>query len=370
MYNNTYAYNLTNGEIHDNLSSYFALLLLLLSVLGFVGNSSVMLSIYCFRFLQKPCNYLIGSLAAADVFVCIFIMPLATYQEVGHGAWHLGKVSCNLYLCVDVILTSATIWNLALISLDRYLAITKPFWYSPHRTVRNAVYGIIIAWATPVVLSVPAGFLLDGVVKQSTFYCIPKKNAFFYIFSAVVAFYIPCSLMVAVYFLIWKATRRLESRRKERQHFQSTTTNSGDNASHSVSSRDRIKMDKLYVSSTASAENPSNSSGVFSFDKPVIKRISLAREKRAAVVMCIVLMAFISCWLPFFCFITVHGILITRPLGRVSFQLVHWLGWFNSTLNPLVYASLKHDFQRAFKRLWSDCRNKNIKKNGVKGEPK
>ncbi len=323
-----------------------SLLLLQLSLFGLFGNSAIIFSIYYVRSLRKPCNYLIGSLAVADILVSVLIMPLAVYQEIDYGAWHLGEIFCKLFLCTDVICTSATIWNLSLIAMDRYLAITKPFWYSPHRTVRNAFYAIIFAWATPVLLSVPAGFILKGETSGTTFICIPKKDAFFFVFSAVVAFYIPCSMITTVYFLIWRATRRLENRRKERKGSPGTVP-------VSITSVPNSLQMVIHSDTNVDSENWSARSNVSQQTTTSGKNriVSFEREKRAAAVMSVILVVFICCWLPFFIFITFHGIKIHRPLNRVSFQVVHWFGWFNSTLNPVLYASLKRDFQRAFRHI-------------------
>ena len=103
-------------------------------------------------FLRNVTNYLIVSLAFSDLLVGFFVMPLATMLEVwephasnlslginsvmvkrnsfyGHnqacdGYWPLGRDICDIFHSLDVLGSTASIWNLCAISLDRYIAIT------------------------------------------------------------------------------------------------------------------------------------------------------------------------------------------------------------------------------------------------------
>ena len=77
------------------------------------------------------------------------------------------------------------------------------------------------------------------------------------------------------------------------------------------------------------------------------------RERKAAKTLAIITGAFVICWLPFFV------IALLMPVCRsphchyddnmVAFFL--WLGYFNSTLNPILYTIFSPEFRNAFQKL-------------------
>ena len=98
-----------------------------------VGNSLVVAAITRDRRrLGGVQNYFIASLAVSDLFVGLFVMPLSLANEL-MGYWAFGQTLCQLWLCTDVLLCTASIFNLAVISLDRYWSITRAVTYPRQR---------------------------------------------------------------------------------------------------------------------------------------------------------------------------------------------------------------------------------------------
>jgi len=119
-----------------------------------VGNGLVVLAISVDRNLSGLQNWFIGSLAISDLLVGLFIMPLSLANEL-MGYWVFGDVLCELWLSTDVLLCTASILNLCLISLDRYWSITRALSYIKQRTRRRAGVMISMVWITSMIICLP-----------------------------------------------------------------------------------------------------------------------------------------------------------------------------------------------------------------------
>ena len=76
----------------------------------------------------------------------------------------------------------------------------------------------------------------------------------------------------------------------------------------------------------------------------------LKREHKAARTLGIIMGAFVLCWLPFFIWylsIMLCGDACYCP--DIVVEVLFWIGYFNSTLNPLIYAYFHKDFREAFR---------------------
>lgn len=82
------------------------------------------------------------------------------------------------------------------------------------------------------------------------------------------------------------------------------------------------------------------------------KKLSkLAKERKAAKTLGIVVGVFIACWLPFFIFNILVAFCGSQCNHVLLFQVFTWLGWLNSAMNPVIYACWSRDFRRAFRRV-------------------
>lgn len=118
----------------------------------FVGNVLVCLSVIKVRKLRHPSNYLLMSLAISDLCVACVVMPFGLYQSI-ESRWQLGRLLCNVYVVSDVTSCTASILNLCIISIDRYLAITRPLTYCVKRTTRLMMILIGIVWICACLIS-------------------------------------------------------------------------------------------------------------------------------------------------------------------------------------------------------------------------
>ncbi len=84
--------------------------------------------------------------------------------------------------------------------------------------------------------------------------------------------------------------------------------------------------------------------------------LSLAKEKKAATQLGVIVGAFILCWLPYFTlFMVVAYCGRERCVNQTLFTTTVWFGYFNSALNPILYPLCNANFKRAFKRMLGIC---------------
>lgn len=80
------------------------------------------------------------------------------------------------------------------------------------------------------------------------------------------------------------------------------------------------------------------------------KKLAKARERRATIVLGLVMAAFIVCWFPFFTIYIVTS-LCGNCIPDIIFTVAFWAGYCNSALNPIIYTIFNQDFRKAFRKI-------------------
>lgn len=75
------------------------------------------------------------------------------------------------------------------------------------------------------------------------------------------------------------------------------------------------------------------------------------RERKAAKTLAIITGAFVVCWLPFFSMALLMPLCESCYINDYVASFFLWLGYFNSTLNPVIYTIFSPEFRQAFKRI-------------------
>lgn len=92
------------------------------------------------------------------------------------------------------------------------------------------------------------------------------------------------------------------------------------------------------------------------------EKISVAKEKRAAKTIAVIIFVFTFCWLPFFCAYVIMPFCERCYLHPKVLQAFVWLGYINSSLNPFLYGILNLEFRRAFRKILCPRRFANAQK--------
>ncbi|XP_051538771.1 D(3) dopamine receptor-like [Myxocyprinus asiaticus] len=215
-------HSLTLGEnsslapgIEEGKRNYYAMLYSLLILAIVFGNVLVCIAVLRERALQTTTNYLVVSLAVADLLVASLVMPWAVYLEVVGGAWLFSRLYCNVFVTLDVMMCTASILNLCAISIDRYTAVVMPVLYNTTHSSRKRVSVMIATvWFLAFAVSCP---LLFGFNTSDDPSVCSISNPNFVIYSSVVSFYLPFAVTLLVYVRIYIFLRRRRKRITFRQ---------------------------------------------------------------------------------------------------------------------------------------------------------
>ncbi|KAF7996946.1 hypothetical protein HCN44_002592 [Aphidius gifuensis] len=217
------------------LISLFAIGLSLVTV---IGNSMVMIAIRIDKQLRTISNYFLFSLAVADFAIGLISMPLFTVYTV-LGYWPFGAVICDTWLALDYLASNASVLNLLIISFDRFFSVTRPLTYRAKRTKQKASMAIALAWTFSILLWPPWIYAWPYIEGQRTvpsdecYIQFIETNHYITFGTAIAAFYIPVTIMMLLYWRIWRET---EKRIKDLSHLQegkqdaSKRSNSSDEA--------------------------------------------------------------------------------------------------------------------------------------------
>ena len=119
------------------------------SLTAAVGNSLVIAAIIRFKHLRTPTGTLIANLAVVDLLTAC-LMPLSTMVEsMAHSEIWLRI--CITKVVLFGVTSFANILNLTLISIDRLICLTKPFWYMKHVTLPLVLTCQGITWVMIII---------------------------------------------------------------------------------------------------------------------------------------------------------------------------------------------------------------------------
>ncbi|XP_006903329.1 PREDICTED: leukotriene B4 receptor 1 [Elephantulus edwardii] len=194
------------------------ILLIVALVVGLPGNAFVVWSILARMRKRSVTALLVLNLALADLAVLLTAPFFLSF--LAQNTWHFELVGCRLSFYVCGVSMYASVLLIMAMSLDRSLAVARPFLSQKLRT--KAMAGRVLAgiWVASVLLATPV-FVYRKVTPMNnnkSQYCsvdYPKEShrAFHLLFETITGFLLPFLAVVASYSDIG---RRLQARRFRR----------------------------------------------------------------------------------------------------------------------------------------------------------
>nr|XP_019949299.1 PREDICTED: alpha-1A adrenergic receptor-like [Paralichthys olivaceus] len=308
------------------------LILGVLIVFGIVGNILVILSVVCHRHLRTVTHYFIVNLAVADLLLSSTVLPFSALFEI-LDRWVFGRAFCNVWAAVDVLCCTASIMSLCVISVDRYIGVSYPLRYPAIMTKRRALLAVMLLWVLSIIISIGPLFGWKEPAPEDESICKITEEPAYAIFSAVGSFYLPLTIILAMYCRVYVVAHR-----------ESQGLREGHKTEKSDSERVilRIHRGNTTVSEDEALRNRTHFA---------LRLLKFSREKKAAKTLGIVVGCFVLCWLPFFLVLPIGSIFPAYRPSDTVFKITFWLGYFNSCINPIIYPCSNQEFKKAFQSL-------------------
>ncbi|XP_046421737.1 octopamine receptor beta-1R-like [Neodiprion fabricii] len=348
-------HNDSTGAVKENEDIEHVLLQVVkASIMGFIilcalfGNLLVIVSVMRHRKLRVITNYFVVSLALADMLVAIFAMTFNASVELS-GRWLFGYFMCDVWNSLDVFFSTVSILHLCCISVDRYYAIVQPLDYPLIMTNLRLGTMLSVVWCSPAVVSfVPifAGWYTtpEHLQYRSNYpdVCVFHVNQFYAVVSSSVSFWVPGIIMIAMYYKIYQ-----EADRQERMLYRSKVA--------AALLNKHLQINGISAGLTSLPTVGQSSPEPAPEDPPIASSSKMKRERKAARTLGIIMSAFLACWLPFFLWYVITALCDTCQSGNIVVAAVFWVGYFNSALNPLIYAYFNREFRAAFRKTLESC---------------
>ena len=280
------------------------------------------------------------------------------------GYWVFGNRFCLVWVSFDVMCCTSSILNLCAISLDRYIHIRNPLHYERWVTPIKLFWSLLAIWVLSVLISfvpiqlgwhqmgmesltpstalpqqynntfnsdnmilipqtqqptsindihVSGDASVEGTVKPPPELCTMSLSPQYAVLSSLVSFYLPCLVMILIYYQMYRYARH---------HAETIQRSMKPCLNHSLSNQGGKSPSAGYRAS----------------------------DHKAAITLGVIMGTFLFCWTPFFT-INIIGSFCSSCIPPIVFSFVTWLGYFNSTLNPIIYSIFNKDFREAFKRV-------------------
>lgn len=296
---------------------------------GLVGNALVCVAVYCNHTMRTVTNYFIVNLAVADFLVILVCLPPTVIWDVTE-TWFMGTALCKIVLYFQTVSVTVSVLTLTFISVDRWYAICYPLKFKS--TTSRAKKAIGLIWALAFIFDSPELFVLETKKKDlrvDVIYftqCQPSWDVItdttFHVVKTFFLFFFPLGFMTVAYVQI---IRVLWSKSNIPGHAESKS---------------------VYANS--------NGNGVSAARRTMNRSISSSSQvlgrRKAAKMLVVVDIMFACCYLPVHIYsILRYAVDIHQTEATTTFAMLsHWLCYFNSAINPLIYNFMSGKFRKEF----------------------
>uniref|UniRef100_A0A8C6WQ75 Histamine H3 receptor n=1 Tax=Neogobius melanostomus TaxID=47308 RepID=A0A8C6WQ75_9GOBI len=371
------------------LVAILSVLMVTLVVVVVAGNALVIMAFIVDKTLRTQSNYFFLNLAISDFLVGAFCIPVYIPYNLT-GRWMLGKELCKVWLVMDYLLCSASVFNIVLISYDRFLSVTRAV--STRNMTRHAVLKMVAVWVLAFLLYGPAIMFWESVVGQSV---VPSHECYaefyftwyFLLSASTFEFFAPfisvAFFNLSIYLNIHRrnknnrACSEEEPKPRKQKHKDTVAWSVFFVKTRKVSSSEPTAISAVIehvddVLSPSSSGEPATSQIFLQSDRFSPKRRNsrlfqptasciapgrrapgsrLSRDIKIAKSLAVIVCIFGVCWAPYTLLMIIRAACSGECVEHYWYDITFWLLWLNSAINPFLYPLCHSSFRRAFSKI-------------------
>ncbi|XP_062242887.1 substance-K receptor [Platichthys flesus] len=283
----------------------------LIIVVSITGNVTVIWIILAHRRMRTVTNYFIVNLAFSDVSMATF-NTLFNFVYALHNDWYFGLGYCRFQNFFPITAMFSSIYSMAAIAVDRYMAIIHPL--KPRLSSTSTKVVIAVIWIVAVSLAFPQCYYSVTRFYYPRTVCMVNwpddyggKHQLSYQFALILLIYVlPLLVMLVTYSLVGQTLWGGHIPGEATEHYHSQMT----------AKRKVVKM------------------------------------------MVVVVVTFALCWLPY------HTYFILGSFNRDIYKqhyiqqvylAIFWLAMSSTMYNPIIYCCLNQRFRAGFRHAFAWC---------------
>ena len=343
------AFDFTQPHIKRSVRYVYPLFVFLhavIGLLGFVGNTAMIIAMGKRRLYHDQTFFFLGNLAFCDVIKCVFVLPISLANMLIQN-WIFGSFMCFFLPMIQIFPIHASMLTFLMIAIDRYRLIVNPF-----KTRVPAGLCTIAVWVCAICVVLPLavyikyidlgaflGRRFDGV---GICYINKERQVEEYLRAMFVTLYVMPLAIIA--FLYVKVSAELKSRENSAAVVHYSVANGGttSGSSHNEDFAPKVTWacddDQRQEASTSVPRDYNERSTHDSDDD-----IDLGKEKRTQNYLIAMVTLFAMCWCPMNILLLVHYFIHETDDNRSHIDVTYitfiWFGFLSTCVNPLLFAS-------------------------------
>ncbi|XP_073533058.1 histamine H3 receptor-like [Phyllobates terribilis] len=355
-----------NGSFENDKESNFSkgtLLFLyifipLITSITVLGNTLVILAFIIDKRLRNQSNFFLLNLAICDFLIGAFCIPLSA-SYILTDKWTLGNALCKVWLVADNLMCTASVFNIVLISYDRFLSITMAVVYrSQQRNHSQTAVKMAAVWVLSFLVYSPAIILWeyvngdplipDGMCVAGYYY-----SWHFLLGASTFDFFLP---LICITFFNLSIYRNIKMRSRKKHQAVTPSIIHPTDQSGTCSRPVVISSGREEKERSQESRNVSQPSLSISASESRSLAMKLSRDKKVAQSLTVLVCVFGICWAPYTLLQTIRAACHDNCVESYWNQVTSWMLWINSSVNPIIYPLCHKSFRDALVKMFQKCK--------------